>query len=167
MEHIQIATDDYHQEEEVSFVVDQNSGSDRTESKQSDEDSEYCADSNTTDDQFEVFTRNGMMLRVNGLSDEYETILKSFGVGMGSAAGVTEVVAVHKNLVSGLTRRARFETFRVFSQAVGKKCGGNPNIRYAWYSGSRDEIADIMVHGFSNVNADEVCVGWSKCITGW
>ncbi|KAL6222540.1 hypothetical protein ACLB2K_005932 [Fragaria x ananassa] len=101
------------------------------------------------------FTKWDDVEGVNGLSDEYETILKSFGVGMGSAAGVTEVVAVHKNLVSRLTRRARFETFQVFSQAVGKKCGVNRNIRYAWYSGSRDEIADILVHGFSNVNADE------------
>ncbi|KAM5561504.1 putative inactive poly [ADP-ribose] polymerase SRO2 [Rosa sericea] len=172
MEQIRIDTDDYHQEEEEEvpmIVEDQDSGSVRPESNPSDtdsdsgeqnnEDSESDCESETAESNstgaFTAFTGNGMMFRVNDVSEEYESIVRSFAVGMGSAAGVTEVVAVHKKSISGLTGRARFETFRVFSQAVGKKCGGNANIRYAWYSGSRDEIAEIMDHGFNSRNADE------------
>ncbi|XP_062002741.1 probable inactive poly [ADP-ribose] polymerase SRO2 [Rosa rugosa] len=172
MEQIRIDTDDYHQEEEEEvpmIVEDQDSGSGRPESnpsgsdsdsgEQNDEDSESdcesdAAESNFTNE-FGVFTGNGMMFRVNDVSEEYESIAKSFAVGMGPAAGVTEVVAVHKKSISGLTGRARFETFRVFSEAVGKKCDGNANIKYAWYSGSRDEIVEIMDHGFNSRNADE------------
>ncbi|KAL6132588.1 hypothetical protein ACLB2K_064828 [Fragaria x ananassa] len=164
MEQIQIATDDIHKE--VSpMVEDHDSGSDRSESDHNDQNSDESdcesetADLNPgdddADDQFRVFTRNGFMSRVDGSSAQYETILKSFGVGMGSAAGVTEVVAVHKFLVSGMAGGPRVRIFRRFSNAVGAKCGGNPNIRYAWYGGSRDDIARVVAHGFGSLNGDE------------
>ncbi|PRQ41936.1 putative poly(ADP-ribose) polymerase, catalytic domain, RST domain of plant [Rosa chinensis] len=174
MEQIRIDTDDYHQEEEEEvpmILEDQDSGSGRSESnpsgsdsdsdsgEQNDEDSESDCESETVESnstyQFGAFTGNGMMFRVNDVSEEYEDIVTSFAVGMGPAAGVAKVVAAHKKSISGLTDRARFETFRVFSEAVGKKCDGNANIKYAWYSGSRDEIVEIVDRGFSSRNADE------------
>lgn len=147
------------------IAEDEDSGSDRTESNSSEEndedsdcesESESEAESNSSvSNQFGVFTGNGMMVRVEEDAMEFERILKSFVLGMGSAAGDTNVVAVHKNSISGSTDRARFETFRVFSQAVAQKCGGNPNIKYAWYGGSRDDIAEILLHGFTSGNYDE------------
>lgn len=100
-------------------------------------------------DGFEVF-RGMRMLRLEEDSFEYEIVKKNFAVGMEPAGVDANVVAIHKNLHSGWTRRARYETFRIFEKAVAHKCGGNANIiGYGWYGGSRDEISEILLHGFS------------------
>ncbi|KAF3431272.1 hypothetical protein FNV43_RR26002 [Rhamnella rubrinervis] len=96
----------------------------------------------------QVFTGNGMVSLGEG-SKEHGLIKKSFLMGMGLIAKDTNVVAIHKNLNSGFTRQARFESFRVFSKAVAQKCGGDANVKYAWYGGSREEISGIVSHGFS------------------
>ena len=31
-----------------------------------------------------------------------------------------------------------------------KKCGGNANLRYAWFGASRDKIWEIISHGFGH-----------------
>lgn len=95
-----------------------------------------------------VFARNGMLSLGDG-SKEHGLIKKSFLMGMGLVAKDTKVVAIHKNLNSGFTRQARLESFRVFSKAVAQKCGGDANVKYAWYGGSREEISGIVSHGFS------------------
>lgn len=118
-----------------------------------DDDDEKSAESSScsvVSDRFEVFS--GMrMLRLEDDSFEYEIVKKNFAVGMESAGvEAVKVVAIHKNLHSGWTRRARYETFRIFEKAVAQKCGGNANIiGYGWYGGSRDEICEILLHGFS------------------
>lgn len=35
------------------------------------------------------------------------------------------------------------------------KCGGNANLKYAWYGGSKDEIENIISHGFGHCWDDE------------
>lgn len=102
-------------------------------------------------DPFRVFTRDGLMVRVEQHREDLESIERNFLSGMGLAAGETYVAAVHKYSTSGFTRRARFEAFRVFLGEMAQKCGGNANIRSAFYGGSRDEIAQIVAHGFSTV----------------
>ncbi|KAK8537272.1 hypothetical protein V6N12_043440 [Hibiscus sabdariffa] len=59
------------------------------------------------------------------------------------------VVAVHKNLNTGRSWQIREHSFRVSAKAVADKCGGDARIRYAWYGASRDEICEIVTHGFS------------------
>ncbi|KAK4357528.1 hypothetical protein RND71_023138 [Anisodus tanguticus] len=45
--------------------------------------------------------------------------------------------------------QSRLEAFRIYSEAMHKKCGGNANIKYAWFGSSKDEICNIISHGFS------------------
>ncbi|PRQ31015.1 putative poly(ADP-ribose) polymerase, catalytic domain, RST domain of plant [Rosa chinensis] len=160
MDHIQIDADEVPMTLQNTETQDSCSDCDtvRSESNSSsseeieiDQDSQSdCESESPVSDPFGAFTENEITVRVEGL--ERETITKSFVSGMGPAGGETRVVAVHKNSSSGLTRRARFDSFRVFTEAVARKCGGNPNIKYGWYGGSKDEIAEILVHGFSAKN---------------
>lgn len=113
----------------------------------------HAQSSSSVSDPFRVFTRDGLMVRVEQHREDLESIERNFLAGMGWAAGETYVVAVHKYSTSGLTRRARFEAFRVFLGEMAQKCGGNANIRSALYGGSRDEIAQIVAHGFSTGGA--------------
>ncbi|XP_062011608.1 uncharacterized protein LOC133728216 [Rosa rugosa] len=132
-------------------TVRSESNSSSSEEIEIDQDSQSdCESESPVSDPFGAFTENEMTVRAESL--ERETITKSFVSGMGPAGGETRVLAVHKNSSSGLTRRARFDSFRVFTEAVARKCGGNPNIKYGWYGGSKDEIAEILVHGFSAKN---------------
>ncbi|PRQ19108.1 putative poly(ADP-ribose) polymerase, catalytic domain-containing protein [Rosa chinensis] len=87
------------------------------------------------------------MVKVDEESEEHKLIKIFFDLGMGTEANV---VAVHKNLCSErTTSRARLERFWSFSKAVARKHGGNANIVPAWYGGSRDEICEILLNGFS------------------
>ncbi|KAM0987461.1 hypothetical protein ACFX13_011770 [Malus domestica] len=136
-----MSTDQFEFEDQISMTIDNDeeildSGSD-------------CGDSNAAvSDRFGVFTRSGM-IRVDDESLEHEIIKKSFVSGMGLAGRDTNIVAVHKNLSSDPTRKARFESFKIFSQAVASKCGGNASVKYAWYGGSKEELCDVLVHGFN------------------
>ncbi|KAL7241026.1 hypothetical protein ACSBR2_006614 [Camellia fascicularis] len=96
-----------------------------------------------------VFTRNGLT-RVEEWNGDYEIIKKSFLKGMGQFMEDTNVVAIHRNSSTSLTGRARMESFRIFAEAVAEKEGGDGNIKYGWFGGSRDEICDVVNHGFSN-----------------
>lgn len=58
------------------------------------------------------------------------------------------VVAIHRNCCSGFLGQARLQSFCVFARAMEKKCGGNGNLKYAWFGGSKDEIGRIVSHGF-------------------
>ncbi|KAK9276522.1 hypothetical protein L1049_006056 [Liquidambar formosana] len=102
----------------------------------------------STFDGFGSFTRNGMINLDEG-NGEHDIIKKSFLLGMGDFGKDANVVAIHKNSYSSLAGQARLESFRIFSEAVAKKCGGDANIKYAWYGGSREEIRQIIAHGFS------------------
>ncbi|KAH6826772.1 hypothetical protein C2S53_016910 [Perilla frutescens var. hirtella] len=90
--------------------------------------------------EFRDFSRNGM-LRLERDHGEYGVIKRILGKEL-------NVVAIHKNSYSTVTGQARLEAFRAFSQAVATKRGGDANIKYAWYGGSRDEVLGIVTHGF-------------------
>lgn len=127
-------------EDQVSMTVDD----DEISGYESD-----CGDSNSAvSDRFDVFTRNGM-IRLEEENSAHDIIKTCFLSGMGFAGGDTNLVAIHKNVSSDLTRQARFESFKIFSQAVAQKCGGDAKVKYAWYGGSKDELCEILVHGFS------------------
>ena len=98
---------------------------------------------------FRLFTED-VFVQIGEGSLEYGMITRSFITGMGSVAKYTNVVAIHKNSLSTLTRKARLESFQLFSEAVAEKCGGNANVRLGWFGGTRDEILGIVKHGFSH-----------------
>ena len=98
---------------------------------------------------FWCFEKDGLV-EVSEGSPEHHILGGSFLVGMRPVAKQTNVVAIHKNSSSSLTRKARFDSFRLFIEAVAEKCGGNAQERYAWYAGTREELLEIVKHGFSH-----------------
>ena len=105
-------------------------------------------DQNASPYKFEDFTQTGMEIVEEGIT-EHHAIKKRFLYGMGSLAKETTVVAIHKKPISNLTVQAKLESFRIFSEAMARKCGGNPNVKIAWYGSSRNEVTQIISHGFS------------------
>ncbi|XP_059447244.1 probable inactive poly [ADP-ribose] polymerase SRO2 [Corylus avellana] len=89
------------------------------------------------------------LIRIGEGSVEHDLLKRVFLLGMGTAAKDTDVVAIHRNTGSSLAKKARLDSYKIFSEAVARKCGGNANTRYAWYGGARDEILGILKHGFS------------------
>ncbi|KAM7269055.1 hypothetical protein ACFE04_024552 [Oxalis oulophora] len=107
-------------------------------------------------DKLHDFTNSGMMPVEEG-NMEFQTVKQMFLPGLGPYANNTDVVAVHKAQKSASsTLKARWDSFRIFSDAVAKNRGGNDNIRFAWYGGSKDEIRRIVSHGFSFKPASSV-----------
>lgn len=104
-------------------------------------------------DTFGFFANNGMVKIEEGDMNHY-LVKKCFLSGMGPLAADTRIVALHKNSCSSLIARARLDSFKIFANAVAKKCGGNANIRPAWFGASRDEINEIVCHGFSQCGGD-------------
>lgn len=99
-------------------------------------------------EQIGFFAREGLF-RIGEGSTELGLLKRVFLLGMGTASEDTDVVEIHRNTGSSLTKKAKLDSYKIFSEAVARKCGGNANTRYAWYGGSRDEILGILKHGFS------------------
>ncbi|KAK2663765.1 hypothetical protein Ddye_002339 [Dipteronia dyeriana] len=59
-----------------------------------------------------------------------------------------EIVAIHRNPFSGVMGQARTQSFQIFEKAVANKCGGNSNLKFAWYAGSKQELCKIVEQGF-------------------
>ncbi|XP_009768129.1 putative inactive poly [ADP-ribose] polymerase SRO2 isoform X2 [Nicotiana tabacum] len=97
---------------------------------------------------FRLFKTNGM-IKLEENNKEHGLIKSGFITCMGPLAKQVEVVAIHKNSCSTLLGKARLEAFRIFSEAVREKCNGNANIKYAWFGSSKEEIGNIISHGFS------------------
>lgn len=89
----------------------------------------------------------------NQNSWEHDIIKNSLVRGMGKLGQHVILVAVRKNLFSGLSGQGRIQSFRIFSEAVSRKTGGNPNLKFAWYGGSKKDISDVISHGFSCVKS--------------
>ena len=128
-------------EDQVSVTIDYDEISDAT------------SGSNEIDsaDSFKFFLENGLA-KIHESTMEDSIIRTSFFSGMEKNSGSakkTKIVAIHKKLNTSWSGKARAQSFRVFSKAVADKCGGNANIKYAWYGASRDEICEIVMHGFN------------------
>jgi hypothetical protein len=126
-------------EEQISITIDDDEISDA---------GSVTDESSSRREQFGLFTGDGFV-RIEEGSVEHDLMNRVFLLGMGTASKDTDVVAIHRNTASSLTKKARMESYRIFSEAVTRKCGGNANTRYAWYGGSRDELLGIVKHGFS------------------
>ncbi|XP_012085389.1 probable inactive poly [ADP-ribose] polymerase SRO2 isoform X2 [Jatropha curcas] len=131
-------------EDKGSVVIDNNN-----DDKILDSDADNSvANSGYSDSSFGDFTRNGM-LKVGEGSLEHNTITRSFLEGMRNRGKDTKIVAIHKNSASGSAGRARWLTFRIFTEAVSQKSGGDANLRFGWFGGSREKICQVISHGFS------------------
>ncbi|KAI3696509.1 hypothetical protein L1987_79527 [Smallanthus sonchifolius] len=85
-----------------------------------------------------------MVQRLEEGSNEYEIVERSFVGGRR-----IKVVGIHKKKYDwNVMDEARLAVFKVFVAAVASRNGGDPNIKYGWYGGSRDEIREIMLYGF-------------------
>ncbi|XP_042485364.1 probable inactive poly [ADP-ribose] polymerase SRO2 [Macadamia integrifolia] len=102
-------------------------------------DSESVVSGSTTAPEFESFTGNGL-IRLEEGDNEHDIIKNRFILGLGSLGRHATVVAVHKNSFSSFHRQARFQSFKIFSEAMSLKCNGNANIKYAWYGTSRERV---------------------------
>lgn len=96
---------------------------------------------------FKEFSMDGVV-KLEENQSEYGVIKRNFLAGMESVGEEINLVAVHKNSYSSVAGQAKLEAFRIFSQAVAARRGGDANIKYGWYGGSRDEICGILNHGF-------------------
>lgn len=94
-------------------------------------------------------------------NQEHDVIKACFLSGLGAAiASDTTVASVRKNSAVGVTTRAKHLAFRIFTEAVARKNGGDPNVKYGWYAaggggGSREEIERILSYGFSSREVDD------------
>ncbi|XP_058192202.1 probable inactive poly [ADP-ribose] polymerase SRO2 [Rhododendron vialii] len=121
-------------EEQVSISIDEN--------EIPIPDSEDDSFSSSVFEEFGNFNSSGLN-RIHERSRCYQIITGCVAQGMVEDANVA---AVHKIPWSG--SNGRLEAFRISSAKMVKKCGGNTNVKHAWYGGSRDEICGIISHGF-------------------
>ncbi|KAI7754077.1 hypothetical protein M8C21_009592 [Ambrosia artemisiifolia] len=71
-----------------------------------------------------------------------------------SEIGIDAVVdCIHRNMFNAnVISQARISSFQIFVKALQKRNGGDANIKYAWFGGSKDEINNIIIHGFGHDN---------------
>ncbi|XP_022726872.1 probable inactive poly [ADP-ribose] polymerase SRO2 isoform X2 [Durio zibethinus] len=128
-------------------------------------------ESTEVDSGFRFFVENGFANKIRKSTSEDSIIRASFFSGMGQNLGLvekTKIVAIHKNLNPSCSGKVRAQSFQVFAKAVADKRGGDANLKYAWYGASRDEICEILIHGFSwyrkaagNIDCSRRCISLS------
>ncbi|KAG6770551.1 hypothetical protein POTOM_026236 [Populus tomentosa] len=101
------------------------------------------------------------LLKIGEETREYDGVKNTFLTGMKGHAKDTQVVAIYKNFASTSPMKARFAAFKAFEQVVSQKNGGqgNANVKYGWYSGSKEDISQIISHGFGWCNGQSHGVG--------
>lgn len=96
------------------------------------------------------FRNNGLVKLVEG-DKLHDLIKRRFISGLGSVGAQASVIAIHKNTYSTIMDQARLHTFQIHSKALEKKCGGDANVKYAWYAASsQNDISNIICHGFDH-----------------
>ncbi|XP_047951810.1 probable inactive poly [ADP-ribose] polymerase SRO5 isoform X1 [Salvia hispanica] len=85
----------------------------------------------------------------NGGGEEiYGIITKNFVSSLGRSGFDAKIEGIHRIDFSSFVSRAKLQSFCIYSKAVGMKCDGDPNVKYAWFGGSKSEINAILSHGF-------------------
>ncbi|KAJ0047585.1 hypothetical protein Pint_15441 [Pistacia integerrima] len=78
----------------------------------------------------------------------YDLIKRRLISGLGVLGTRAEIVGIQRNLFPGIIGQARVQSFQIFAKALARKWGGDANVKYAWYSSTKDEICKIIQHGF-------------------
>lgn len=86
---------------------------------------------------------------------EYDVVKNCFLSGMGLHAAETTIVSVRKTSAQRITAKAKLAASNVFAEAMKRKNGGDANVRYGWYSGSKEEIERIVSYGFSSSEVEK------------
>ncbi|KAH0868556.1 hypothetical protein HID58_075578 [Brassica napus] len=87
---------------------------------------------------------------------EHDVITKCFLFGFGATlANATTIVTIRKKSPNAITTRAKSLAFRIFTEAMARKNGGDPNVKYGWYAGSREDLERIITYGFSSREIDD------------
>ncbi|KAK4350414.1 hypothetical protein RND71_029727 [Anisodus tanguticus] len=76
-----------------------------------------------------------------------------------------QITAIHKETCSNFTKQAKLQSFVIFSKAVAKKNGGNANVKYAWFGASKDEINNILSHGFPHPFTNNGAYSQAICLS--
>ncbi|KAL6509615.1 hypothetical protein OROGR_022925 [Orobanche gracilis] len=93
---------------------------------------------------------NGL-IRICDAEAIYETIKKKLVSSLSSCGFMNaQVEVIHrKDYCSAIMDRAKIQSFCMYSRAMEMKCGvGNAVVRYAWFGASKNEIIEIICHGF-------------------
>ncbi|KAL8547508.1 hypothetical protein ACS0TY_007012 [Phlomoides rotata] len=96
--------------------------------------------------QFRASTNN--LIRICEGEMVHEIIKKKLESGSSSSGFEARVEAIHRSDYSGIISRAQLQSFFIYSKAIEMKCGGNGNVKYAWYGAPKCEINEILSHGF-------------------
>ncbi|KAL3654053.1 hypothetical protein CASFOL_003734 [Castilleja foliolosa] len=97
---------------------------------------------------FRDFVVNGMLSLYQVEERGYDEIKKIFLETMALYGEGTDLVAIHKISYTGGSGKARLEGFRSLREVVAARRGGDANVQYGWYGGSRAEICDVLSYGF-------------------
>lgn len=80
----------------------------------------------------------------------HDLIRRKFVSGLGSLGKQATVISIHRNSYSGVIGQARVQSFQILTKAMKMKYGGDANVKYAWYGDSREEISNVLKHGFGS-----------------
>uniref|UniRef100_A0A6L2JZX1 Probable inactive poly [ADP-ribose] polymerase SRO2 n=1 Tax=Tanacetum cinerariifolium TaxID=118510 RepID=A0A6L2JZX1_TANCI len=107
-----------------------------------------------------------MVDRLEEGNHDYDILKRSFIGGTKKSGKNINVVGIYKkNYDKSVMDVARFDTFKVYASAVASKNSGEVNIRYGWYGGSRDEICEVLKHGFRRFMNKKMSYGRGVCIS--
>ncbi|CAF2212109.1 unnamed protein product [Brassica napus] len=77
-------------------------------------------------------------------NQEHDIITTCFLSGLSATlANTTTIITIHKKSPNAITMRAKSLAFRIFTEAMARKNGGDPNFKYGWYAGYREQIERI------------------------
>ncbi|KAK9066477.1 hypothetical protein SSX86_013799 [Deinandra increscens subsp. villosa] len=95
---------------------------------------------------------NGMIRLDDG--DKLHGIIGKKFVSRLSDMGINaQVHCIQRNLFNASAiSQAKLSSFQIFSKAVERRNGGDAHIKYAWFGASKDEIDNIILHGFGYDN---------------
>ncbi|PWA57841.1 Poly(ADP-ribose) polymerase, catalytic domain-containing protein [Artemisia annua] len=145
-------------EDQVSVVVEDD---DIVRANDSDDESV------TSYPRFGIFANDELMVdRLEEGNHEYDVLKRSFVGGTRKSGKNINVVGIHKkNYGTSVMDVARLDAFKVYASAVASRNSGEANIRYGWYGGSRDEICEILKHGFRRFSNKTVSYGRGVCLS--
>ncbi|KAK7389068.1 hypothetical protein VNO78_23900 [Psophocarpus tetragonolobus] len=83
------------------------------------------------------------------------TIQTRFTSALAALGFNPQAVTAVRNASSSVMAQARAHSFQVFARAVSQLRDGDANVKSAWYAASsKDEIADILHHGFCHLHSN-------------
>ncbi|KAL3618037.1 hypothetical protein CASFOL_038358 [Castilleja foliolosa] len=90
---------------------------------------------------------NGL-IRIGNEETPYEMVKKKLVSSLGSYGVGALVESIHRFDFTANMNRAKLQSFFIYSKAVEEKCGGNANVKFAWFGASKNEINEVISHGF-------------------